>query len=319
MESMGQIIQRYRKKQRISQSELAAHLQISVQAVSKWETGKANPDVMLLPKLAKLLGVNVDALFPGEEEAPSYGETLAFNHSGWNQVAETTWNGTYLPEYGPYTPSEETLCLLGDVRGKAVLELACGGGESLQWMARHGVKELWGLDLSQTRIDQARQRLRSCPQPTHLVCGAMEQNAGFPQGYFDLVYSIYGLGWTMDLDATLTRVAEYLKPGGTFVFSWDNPLLQCVEARGGAYRLTRSYTEEPEIAMEKAGAGLRIRNWKLSSYLNALADHGFLLQHMVEESAYDPKEAEVFQEGKYYSPGKASLLNLSVILKAKKL
>ncbi len=39
MESMGQIIQRYRKKQRISQSELAAHLQISVQAVSKWETG----------------------------------------------------------------------------------------------------------------------------------------------------------------------------------------------------------------------------------------------------------------------------------------
>lgn len=319
MEYMGQIIQRLRRKQMLSQGELAEKLQISVQAVSKWETGKANPDVMMLPQIAKLLGVTIDALFAKEDSMPSYGETLDLNHMGWDQVAETKWEGTYLPDYGPYTPSEDILCLLGDVRGKSVLELACGGGESLVWMAQHGVRELWGLDISQVRISQARKRLKDCGMKAHLFCDSMERNPGIPQGCFDLVYSIYGLGWTMDLNATLDRVSEYLKPGGTLVFSWDNPLMQCVEARDGQYVLSRSYVQESEIEMKKVGAGLRLRNWKLSSYLNGLADHGFLLQRIVEESAFSPEEASEFQEGKYYSAGKASLINPTVVIKARKL
>lgn len=118
MAYIGQIIQKLRRRQMISQGELAEKLQISVQAISKWETGKANPDVLLLPQIAKLLGVTIDELFCGEEENSPYGEVLELNHTGWNQVAETKWKGTYLPDYGPYTPSEDVLCLFGDVRGK---------------------------------------------------------------------------------------------------------------------------------------------------------------------------------------------------------
>ena len=138
MAYLGQNIQRLRRKQRISQGELAEQLGLSVQAVSKWETGKANPDLLLLPRLAKLLGVTIDELFSGEEAEPAYAETLGQNLAGWDQVAKTAWKGTYLPEYGPFTPSEEALCLLGDVRGKKVLELACGGGESQPHRPREG-------------------------------------------------------------------------------------------------------------------------------------------------------------------------------------
>lgn len=317
---LGNGIQSLRKKRSLSQGDVAAKLQISVQAVSKWETGKANPDLFLLPRLAELFGVSIDELFSEGTETPAAGEFLEQNSSGWDHVAQAGWAGTYLPSYGPYTPSEETLCLLGDVRGKSVLELACGSGESLAWMAERGAKEVWGLDISETRIDQAKKLMKMAGKEVNLFSAAMETNPGVPRGHFDIVYSVYGLGWTTDLNAAIARVQEYLKPGGVFVFSWDNPLMQCVDAVDGQYVLSRSYVEEREIEIQKMGvSGLYLKNWKLSSYLNCLAEHGFLIQRVVEESAYERAEADSFREGKYYSAGKARLINPTVIVKAKKL
>lgn len=318
--NLGGAIQSLRKKRSLSQGEVAERLHVSIQAVSKWETGKANPDLFHLPRLAELFGVSIDELFSIGLETPTAGEILEQNSSGWNQVVRTEWAGTYLPSYGPYTPSEEDLCLLGDVRGKSVLELACGSGESLVWMAERGAKELWGLDISETRIGQAKKLLKIAGKKVNLISAAMETNPGIPRSHFDIVYSIYGLGWTTDLNATTAHVQKYLKPGGLFIFSWDNPLMQCVDAIDGQYILSRSYVDEREIEIQKMGvSGLHLKNWKLSSYLNCLSEHGFLIQRVVEESAYRQAEADSFREGKYYSAGKARLINPVVIVKSKKL
>lgn len=51
-----------RQKAGLSQSALAEALGVSDRAVSRWETGSALPDVTLLPQLAMLLHVSVDAL-----------------------------------------------------------------------------------------------------------------------------------------------------------------------------------------------------------------------------------------------------------------
>lgn len=53
---------RYRKSAGLTQSQLAAALMVTPQAVSKWEKG-SYPDSELLPALAKTLGVSLDALF----------------------------------------------------------------------------------------------------------------------------------------------------------------------------------------------------------------------------------------------------------------
>ncbi len=47
----------------------------------------------------------------------------------------------------------------------------------------------------------------------------MEEEVDIPKGYFDIVYSIYALGWTSDLRKTLELIHSYVKPGGRFVFS----------------------------------------------------------------------------------------------------
>ncbi len=59
----------FRKKQGLSQMELAEALEVSRQTVSKWETGAALPSAENLLALSKLYGVSVDALLNGENEA----------------------------------------------------------------------------------------------------------------------------------------------------------------------------------------------------------------------------------------------------------
>ena len=67
--TLGKRIAALRREKSLKQDELAQMLEVSPQAVSKWENDQTCPDISLLPKLAKILGVSVDALLTGEQEA----------------------------------------------------------------------------------------------------------------------------------------------------------------------------------------------------------------------------------------------------------
>lgn len=58
---------RLREQNRISQSELAERLNVSRQAISRWEGGRTSPTVDTLKVLAKIYGVTVDWLLNDEE------------------------------------------------------------------------------------------------------------------------------------------------------------------------------------------------------------------------------------------------------------
>lgn len=59
----GERIAALRNEKEITQSELAEILNISTQAVSKWETGGGFPDVQIIPQLANFFGTTTDYLF----------------------------------------------------------------------------------------------------------------------------------------------------------------------------------------------------------------------------------------------------------------
>ncbi len=63
MPTIGEKIAELRRKNGMTQEELASLLGISAQSVSKWETGATMPDILLLPVLADVFGVRIDALF----------------------------------------------------------------------------------------------------------------------------------------------------------------------------------------------------------------------------------------------------------------
>ena len=65
-----------RKQHNISQEQLAEKLNVSRQAISKWETGESQPDIENILRLSGIFGVSTDYLLKDNtEEAPGFSHT----------------------------------------------------------------------------------------------------------------------------------------------------------------------------------------------------------------------------------------------------
>lgn len=80
LSKIGKFIAEQRKKQGLTQAELAERLFITDRAVSKWETGKSMPDSSIMLDLCKELNISVNDLLSGEiTSMDNYNEKLEQN------------------------------------------------------------------------------------------------------------------------------------------------------------------------------------------------------------------------------------------------
>ncbi len=252
-------------------------------------------------------------------------DIIEINKQYWNDNADYWFGTTALPMYGVKSVTENELGLFGDVTGKKMLEICCGSGHSLKYHAERGAGELWGIDISQPQVDNAGLLLQKSGVEAKLICAPMEDDAGIPKQYFDCVYSIYGIGWTTDLDGTFEKIASYLKCGGEFIFSWHHPLNYCVawstEKRtdvldDGKLLFNRSYFDETYFKMPIHESEIVLCNRKISTYVNSLARAGFYIEQMVEQT---DSETMAATENITDKMKKAKMLPISVIFKARKI
>jgi transcriptional regulator with XRE-family HTH domain len=68
--NLGERISSLRQERSISQAELAKRLDVSRQAVSKWEKGQSSPDTVKLIQLAELFDIEVEYLATGIKPEP---------------------------------------------------------------------------------------------------------------------------------------------------------------------------------------------------------------------------------------------------------
>lgn len=66
-EKIGKFIAEKRKEEKLTQEQLAEKLNISKNAVSKWERGLNLPDVSIMQDLCKILNITLNELFIGEK------------------------------------------------------------------------------------------------------------------------------------------------------------------------------------------------------------------------------------------------------------
>ena len=66
--TLGKRIAQYRKEKGLTQEALAQAMNVSAQAVSKWENDQTCPDITSLPQLSRILDVTVDELLSGKTE-----------------------------------------------------------------------------------------------------------------------------------------------------------------------------------------------------------------------------------------------------------
>ena len=114
-------------------------------------------------------------------------------------------------------PLEFAFHLLGDVRGKTILEYGCGDGSNTVLLAHRGAHVI-SLDLSPELISVARARLRvhGIDSGTSFVVGSAH-NVPLPDGSVDVVFGIAILHH-LDLALSAQEVKRILKPGGIAIF-----------------------------------------------------------------------------------------------------
>ena len=108
---LGETIKIFRKKQGISQEELALKMHVVRQTISKWENGLSVPDAEELIRLSEILGASVDELLGMEAQNDSDKEDIA------NELARLN------EELAERKERERLLIEAGKVRG-AILALA---------------------------------------------------------------------------------------------------------------------------------------------------------------------------------------------------
>lgn len=242
---------------------------------------------------------------------------LKTNKNYWDNMADSWFGTTALPDYGVQFVTEKELRLFGDIRGKKLLEIGCGSGHSLKYHWDKGAAELWGIDMSTSQIENAEKLLGASGITAKLLNEPMEKDCGIPKEYFDFVYSIYAIGWTTDLQGTFDRIASYLKKDGIFIFSWKHPLHHCVAFEEDKLIFRKSYFEEDWFDLPLDGHIIKLCNRKISTYINALAKAGFLLEEMAEDT--DRKTMDAIEDNLDIRSIKARQLPLSFVMKARKL
>lgn len=132
-----------------------------------------------------------------------------------SQIREQAFTGDIA--WGLWGIPESRLNVLGDVRGKAVLELGCGGAQWSTALARREARPV-GLDLSGQQLKHARAVMREAGIAFSLVQGSGEE-LPFQDGSFDIAFADHGAFSFADPYRTMPEAARVLRPGGLLAFS----------------------------------------------------------------------------------------------------
>lgn len=91
---IGKVIRQYRKSLEMTQAQLAQGVGVSVQAISKWETGAGYPDIAQIIPLARALGITTDALLDFTDRREHFeklwSDTLQRTHCDPRQMREVS-------------------------------------------------------------------------------------------------------------------------------------------------------------------------------------------------------------------------------------
>ncbi len=103
---------------------------------------------------------------------------------------------------------QEILSFFGDLKGKKVIDVGCGKGRFLKILRdKFPECQLYGLDVSE-------KLLNFCPRNNVSTSTGTMLNIGFPDAFFDCIYSIEALEHAVLVENAIREMVRVLKPGG---------------------------------------------------------------------------------------------------------
>ncbi|WP_020573546.1 class I SAM-dependent methyltransferase [Actinopolymorpha alba] len=227
----------------------------------------------------------------GTGRRPDPTTTARANRSWWDLNADDYQHehGEFLRDvgfvWGPEGLDEADVHLLGEVRGRRVLEVGCGAGQCARWLRARGAEAV-GVDLSYRQLQHAR-RLDDTSGIAVPVAGADAGRLPFRDGVFDVVCSAFGaLPFVGDVVAVLREVARVLRPGGLWVFSTTHPVRWAFPddpGRDGLVARLSYFDRTPYVETDESGRTTYVEHHRtVGDWIRALHTTGFTVTNLVE-------------------------------------
>ena len=181
------------------------------------------------------------------------------NAAAWDRHAAGYQAGAQLPtdvaHYGPDIGTEADYRLLGDLKGKRVLELGCGGAQCSIAFAKQGATAI-GIDFSAEMLAFAKRLCEREEVKVELRHGDLADLAFLRADSIDLAFSAYAFGFVEDLNRVFRQVHRVLRTGAPLVFSLPHPSYHLIDGDHPDQPLLvrRSYFDREPVEYERHGA-----------------------------------------------------------------
>ena len=235
------LIKELRKKQGMTQKELAEQLHVSFQAVSKWENGIALPDISYLPKLSDIFGVSTDVLL-GLKPLKDSETWRNFDEYGyWNKHMERTkmwkllyWNDDYFSFLVQKVWKLDTPV--------NILDFGCGYGflgmKLLPLLPENSTYT--GIDIDKNALEEARQIFHESSGQAYFIQEDIYKYK--PEKKYNIVIALYLMTYLKNPDVILQKMKDSLADHGKLILIDANIEVEqagyysCIENKEGLMR-----------------------------------------------------------------------------------
>jgi ubiquinone/menaquinone biosynthesis C-methylase UbiE len=172
-----------------------------------------------------------------------------------------------------------------------VLDVGCGDGQISRLLASRGAVVV-GADPTWNQLRVAAERGGGVAYTRSEAAALPFADASFDAAVACLVFEHID-----DVDGAIAEVARVLRPGGRFAFFLNHPLLQTpgsgwiddhtLDPAEQYWRIGPYLVEQDSVEQVQRGVFIRFVHRPLSRYVNALAEHGLVLERMVEPAPPD--------------------------------
>lgn len=226
--------------------------------------------------------------------------------TSWGHVAE--WYQEHVTEsadtYHAQVVKPNLLRIVGHIRGKRVLDVACGEGFFSRALRDQGA-EVTGTDIAPELIALARQKGPS--DITYVVSKAEERP--FPPSSFDSAVCVLALQNIKDLSGTISNIAHSLEHGGSFIFVLNHPAFRIPKLSQWGFdstnstqfrRLDRYLSESTHQIQMHPGTAPDVvtvsHHRPLQLYMKELFKHGFVVTGFEEWISHRSSQSGPRQE-----------------------
>lgn len=215
--------------------------------------------------------------------------------------------------YGPGSPNEKHLKLLGNLKGKHVLEIGCGGAQCSIAFAKQGAK-VKAMDISSEQLKFAKALAEKHKVKIDFYQGDIKNLKPIKSNSQDIVFSAFALHYVDNLLACFKEVKRVLKKNGLFVFSLDHPFFRTINPK--TLKMRESYFKTGKIT-EKSG--FVMYNHTVSELYNTLIKAGVVVEKIIEPDSrkrypYDPW----YGLWDLYTPKALKMIGPTIIFKCRK-